>query len=143
MLRKLVLALPVLSLTFLAIATPLQEREAAPGLIEDLLTGILTPLLQLIKDILNGVKSGIDDVLEDKPLICLNSCCKCKCHLLLRHKILTDRIQGGTYRKSSQNNSKQPMANAMIMPALPSVLAFTTLGHGTRIPRMVARMVRS
>ncbi|PSN62739.1 heme peroxidase, partial [Corynespora cassiicola Philippines] len=70
--------LPLLSLAFLAIASPLEQREAAPGLIEDLLTGVLNAITQLIKDILSGAKSGMSDEISSKPLICLSSldvCC--------------------------------------------------------------------
>ena len=80
MFRKLALALPLLSLTFLALASPLEQREAAPGLIENLLKGVLPPIVQLIKDILTDVKSGIDNNKSNKPLICLSaidSCCVC------------------------------------------------------------------
>ncbi|KAJ8118723.1 hypothetical protein OPT61_g330 [Boeremia exigua] len=75
MLRKLILALPLLSLS---LATPLEQREAAPGLIDELLNGALSPIAQLIKDILAGAKSGIDNNKSDKPLVCLSavdSCC--------------------------------------------------------------------
>ncbi|KAH6637701.1 ligninase LG6 precursor [Boeremia exigua] len=78
MFHKLLLALPLLSLTFLALAGPVEQREAAPGLIDDLLKGVLSPIAQLIKDVLAGTKSGIDDYKTNKPLICLSavdSCC--------------------------------------------------------------------
>jgi hypothetical protein len=83
MLHNTIRALPVLLLATSAIATPLEQREAAPGLIEDLLTGILNPIQQLIKDIISGVKSGITDEISSKPLVCLqalDSCCVCKYH---------------------------------------------------------------
>ncbi|KAJ4341021.1 hypothetical protein N0V87_002060 [Didymella glomerata] len=78
MLHKLILALPLLSLTFLALASPLEQREAAPGLIDDLLKGALPELAKLIKDVLAGVKSGIDNNKSNKPIVCLSaidSCC--------------------------------------------------------------------
>ncbi|KAF1362402.1 heme peroxidase [Lizonia empirigonia] len=78
MFHKLILTLPLLSLTLLALASPLEQREAAPGLIDDLLKGVLSPIEQLIKDVLAGVKSGIDDNKSNKPVICLtaiDSCC--------------------------------------------------------------------
>jgi len=82
MFHKTVRALPALSLVCLALATPLEQREAAPGLIDDLLTGLLGPVTQLIKDILTGVTSGVaDSVISPKPLICLpalDKCCVCK-----------------------------------------------------------------
>ena len=80
MFRKLALALPLLSLTFLALASPLEQREAAPGLIDDLLKGFLSQVAQLIKDVLTGAKSGIDNNKSNKPFICLSaidSCCAC------------------------------------------------------------------
>lgn len=73
MLRNFVLVLSFLSLS---LATPVEPREAAPGIIEDLLKGILTPVGQLIKDVLSGVKSGISGEISSKPLICLDACCK-------------------------------------------------------------------
>jgi hypothetical protein len=81
MLRKVVLALPLLALSFLAVATPLEHRAPAPGLIEDLLKGVLSTIGQLIKDVLNGVKSGINNDISNKPLICLSTldkCCVCE-----------------------------------------------------------------
>ena len=78
--HNLVLALPLLSLTFLALASPFEQREAAPGLIDDLLKGILSQVVQLIKDVLTGAKSGIDNNKSKKPIICLSaidSCCAC------------------------------------------------------------------
>jgi hypothetical protein len=86
MFRRALLALPLLSLASPAFATPLEQREAAPGLIDDLLTGVLDPILQTIKDILTGVKSGVaDGEISSKPLICLSTvdkCCVCKHHTL-------------------------------------------------------------
>jgi L-ascorbate peroxidase len=55
----------------------LQQREAAPGLIEDLLNGKLPEIAQLIKDVLFGVKSAIDNN-KWKPPICpafIDVCC--------------------------------------------------------------------
>lgn len=81
MLRVFVSALPFISLALLAIASPLEQREASPGLIEDLLKGTLNAVQQLIKDILSGAKSGITDEISSKPLVCLStvdSCCPCK-----------------------------------------------------------------
>ncbi|KAF1956599.1 heme peroxidase [Byssothecium circinans] len=78
MLQKHISALPLLSLAFLAAAGPLEQREAAPGLIDNLLTGILTPLEQTIKEVLGGVKSGINDEISSKPPLCLtaiDACC--------------------------------------------------------------------
>lgn len=80
MFHNLLLALPVLSLTFLALASPLEPREAAPGTIDDLLKGVLPELAKLIKDVLAGVKSGIDNNKSNKPIICLSAidaCCAC------------------------------------------------------------------
>ncbi|KAF1946592.1 ligninase LG6 precursor [Clathrospora elynae] len=70
MLPKLSLALALLALSLQASARPLQQREASPGIIEDLLTGILTPITQLIKDVLSEAKSAIDDTKSSKPLTC-------------------------------------------------------------------------
>ncbi|KAF2122471.1 heme peroxidase [Lophiotrema nucula] len=78
MLRRLVLALPLLALAYLSVATPLEQREAAPGLIDGLLTGVLSAIEQLIKDVLSGAKSGINNEISSKPLVCLSSldpCC--------------------------------------------------------------------
>ncbi|KAF1977244.1 ligninase LG6 precursor [Bimuria novae-zelandiae CBS 107.79] len=78
MFGKALLALPLLCLALQAIATPLEPRKAHPGLIEDLLNGILTPILQSLKDILTGVKSGVaDGEISAKPLICLSTLDKC------------------------------------------------------------------
>ena len=80
--HKALLALPLLSLAPTAFATPLEAREAAPGLIDDLLGGLLTGLLADIKAILSGVKSGIaDNDISSKPFLCLPSvdkCCVCE-----------------------------------------------------------------
>jgi hypothetical protein len=81
MLNKLILTLPLLSLILLGNAGPLEQREAVPGLIDDLLDGVSSGVAQLIKDVLSGAKSGIDDFRDTKPLICLQSldqCCVCK-----------------------------------------------------------------
>ena len=83
MLHKLILVLPLLSFPFLALASPLEQREAAPGLIDDLLQGALPELAKLIKDVLAGVKSGIDNNKSNKPFVCLSaidSCCACTCN---------------------------------------------------------------
>jgi hypothetical protein len=83
MLRNAIQALPVLLLATSAIATPLETREAAPGLLLDLLKGALTEIQQQIKDIITGVKSGITDEISNKPVICLQTldkCCVCKYH---------------------------------------------------------------
>lgn len=77
MLKNLILALPLLSIAYLAVATPLDQREASPGLIDDLLGGLLSTVGQLIKDILTGVKSGISDEISSKPLLCLSAVDKC------------------------------------------------------------------
>jgi L-ascorbate peroxidase len=77
-------ALPLLAFSVLSSATPLEQREAAPGPIEDLLKGILTPVTQLIKDVLNGAKSALDDTRSNKPVSCSMSllkkdqCCICE-----------------------------------------------------------------
>lgn len=81
MFYKLIHALPLLSLSLLALAGPLEQRDPTPGLIDDLLNGILTAVGQLIKDVLSGAKSGIDNTISNKPLLCLQSvdaCCVCK-----------------------------------------------------------------
>ncbi|KAF2466602.1 heme peroxidase [Lindgomyces ingoldianus] len=77
MFRKFVLALPLLSVVYLAIASPVKQRSPAPGLIDDLLKGVLSPIGQLIKDILNGITSGQSGELSSKPLICLPSLDEC------------------------------------------------------------------
>ncbi|KAL6707402.1 hypothetical protein ACN47E_004181 [Coniothyrium glycines] len=63
-----VLSLSLLS--SLASSTPLEKREPQLGLIDDLLGGVLTPVTQLIKDVLAGTKSAIDDTRSNKPLTC-------------------------------------------------------------------------
>jgi L-ascorbate peroxidase len=81
MLHKAVHVLPILSLSLLALAGPLEQRDPAPGIIEDILTGFLSGVAQLIKDVLSGAKSGIDDTKSNKPAICLSaidSCCVCE-----------------------------------------------------------------
>lgn len=81
MFRNFILAFPLLSLAYFSIATPLQEREASPGLIDDLSKGILSPIEQILKDVLDGVKSAINNEISDKPLICLpalDPCCVCQ-----------------------------------------------------------------
>jgi hypothetical protein len=81
MLYRFIRVLPLLSLSLLALASPLEQRDPAPGLIDNLLNGILSAVSQLIKDVLNGVKSGIDNTKNNKPLLCLPSldaCCPCK-----------------------------------------------------------------
>jgi hypothetical protein len=85
MLHNTKLALPVLSLSILALANPLEQREAAPqGLIESLLGGTLSGVAQRIKDVLGGSTSAIDDTESNRPMTCslpiLNrdQCCVCK-----------------------------------------------------------------
>ncbi|KAF2869055.1 ligninase LG6 precursor [Massariosphaeria phaeospora] len=78
MLRNVIRAFLLLSLALIALASPVEQRAAAPGLIDDLLKGVLSGVSQLIKDILGGVKSGMTDEISSKPLICLpavESCC--------------------------------------------------------------------
>lgn len=80
MLHQIIFALPLLSLAFLALASPLEQREATPGLIDDLLRGVLPEIAKLIKEVLAGVKSGIDNNKSNKPIVCLSaidSCCAC------------------------------------------------------------------
>lgn len=88
MFYKLIHALPLLALSLLALASPLEQREPTPGLIDNILNGVLSAVGQLIKDVLNGVKSGIDNAKTNKPLICLPSldaCCPCKSPIQLLH----------------------------------------------------------
>ena len=77
---------PLFSLALLATASPapaaegLSVRTPTPGLIDDLLGGVLSIVGQLIKDILTGVKSAQSEEISSKPLICLNlvdPCCVC------------------------------------------------------------------
>jgi L-ascorbate peroxidase len=102
MFHRIVLVLPLLSLALLALAGPLEQREAAPGLIDDLLKGALAPIQQLIKDVLSGTKSGIDNTISSKPLVCLSAldtCCSCT--LLLFTPInKTNILEGTMYLKS-------------------------------------------
>ncbi|EDU45873.1 KatG Catalase peroxidase I [Pyrenophora tritici-repentis] len=71
--------LPILALSLLASAGPLETREPVPGIIDDILTGVLSGVGQLIKDVLSGAKSAIDDTKSNKPLICslltTDKCC--------------------------------------------------------------------
>lgn len=93
MFHRLVLALPLLSLALLTLASPLEQREAAPGLIDDLLKGVLTEIGKLIKDVLAGAKSAIDNTKNNKPAICIPSidvCCPCKFAFQLLYKNSTD-----------------------------------------------------
>lgn len=81
--RNLVLALSLSSLSLPAVASPLQAREADPGLIDALLGGVLIGIPKLIKDVLSGTISAIDDTRSNKPLTCSLSilsdkCCVCK-----------------------------------------------------------------
>ncbi|KAI8939311.1 hypothetical protein NX059_003101 [Plenodomus lindquistii] len=62
--------LAAFALLNLTAAGPLEHREAQPGLIDDLLTGVLSPIGQLVKDVLSGAKSAIDDTISSKPLTC-------------------------------------------------------------------------
>ncbi|KAH9879757.1 hypothetical protein J1614_001780 [Plenodomus biglobosus] len=74
------------SLAFLPLATanPVERREAQPGLIDELLTGVLTPVTQLITDVLSGTTSAIDNGISKKPFTCSlpllssDKCCVCK-----------------------------------------------------------------
>lgn len=73
---------PIVALSLLAAvasAGPLEAREPQLGLIDNLLTGILTPVTQLIKDVLAGTKSAIDDTKSNKPLTCSLSLLSDKC----------------------------------------------------------------
>lgn len=97
MIHRLILALAFLPLAFLALASPLEQREAAPGLIDDLLKGVLPELAKLIKDVLAGVKSGIDNNKSNKPIVCLSaidSCCACMFAelLLFNLSLITPRV---------------------------------------------------
>ncbi|CAA9962145.1 hypothetical protein CFE70_005547 [Pyrenophora teres f. teres 0-1] len=71
--------LPILALSLLASAGPLETREPVPGIIDNILTGILSGVGQLIKDVLSGAKSAIDDTKSNKPLTCsflaTDKCC--------------------------------------------------------------------
>ena len=82
MLHRSARLLPVLALSLLASAGPLETRAPVPGIIDDILTGILSNVGQLIKDVLSGAKSAIDDTKSDKPLACsllaTDKCCVCK-----------------------------------------------------------------
>lgn len=89
MFHKLSLALPIFSLIFLALANSLEQREAEPGIIDGLLKGVLSEVAKLVKDVLTGVKSGIDNNKSNKPIVCLSaidSCCACTLEL---HRIHT------------------------------------------------------
>jgi catalase (peroxidase I) len=77
MLHRLFLTFPLLSLALIAFASPAPLEARAPGLIDDLLKGVLSGVTKLIKDILDGTVSGLDNVVASKPLLCLDSCCKC------------------------------------------------------------------
>lgn len=80
MFHRLVLALSLLSLAFLVLGGPLEQREAAPGIIDDLIKGVLTEVGKLVKDVLSGAKSAIDNNKNNKPIICIPSidvCCPC------------------------------------------------------------------
>ncbi|KAH7401333.1 ligninase LG6 precursor [Pyrenochaeta sp. MPI-SDFR-AT-0127] len=79
MLRNIVLALYLSSLSLPILASPLQEREAAPGLIDELLGGVLVGIPQLIKQLLDGTKSAIDDTRSAKSLTCSLPLLKDKC----------------------------------------------------------------
>ncbi|ORY04773.1 ligninase LG6 precursor [Clohesyomyces aquaticus] len=93
MLHKLFLTLPLLSLICLAVASPLEPRAPVPGLIDALLNGVLSTIGQLIKDVLNGVKSAQSGEISTKPLICLSSVDKC-CIWYDVSKDLTGRFKG-------------------------------------------------
>lgn len=87
MLHKLLLTFPLLSLAFLSLASPLEPR--APGLIDNLLTGVLSGIPKLIKDILDATVSGLSDQISSKPLSCaLDACCICEPHYILFNGIL-------------------------------------------------------
>ena len=87
----------------------LSPRAPSPGLIEDLLQGVLSPVGDLIKDILDKVTSAQSDEIGSKPVPCLESidpCCKCTYQLSYYHsssssydsqKIQTD-VTDITYR---------------------------------------------
>lgn len=78
MVRSTIFVLPLLALASPIVAGPLEQREAAPGIIEDLLKGALNSIQQSIKDIVSGVKSGITEEISTKPRLCLqsvDSCC--------------------------------------------------------------------
>jgi L-ascorbate peroxidase len=76
------LALPLLALSSIASSTPLEQRQAAPGLIDSLLNGVLTGIAQLIADVLSGKKSPIDNFKNNKPFTCsllsIDKCCVCE-----------------------------------------------------------------
>ncbi|KAG9192208.1 manganese peroxidase [Alternaria panax] len=72
------LALHLLALCSAVSSTPLEQREAAPGLIDNILNGALTGIEQLIADVLSGKKPPIDDTKTNKPATCsLFSADKC------------------------------------------------------------------
>ncbi|KAH9862350.1 hypothetical protein IAQ61_010554 [Plenodomus lingam] len=59
-----------LVLSSVATANPLDRREASPGLIEDLLNIALTPITNLISNVLSGSITAIDNTISSKPLTC-------------------------------------------------------------------------
>lgn len=77
MLHTTIRALPVLLLASLIVASPLEQRAPQPGLILDLLNGVLNSMQQLIKNIVTGATSAIAGEISTKPLICIQSLDKC------------------------------------------------------------------
>ena len=92
MVHKAALAFPLLGLSLLASAGPLDRREAAPAaqsdMFDDMIAdvmgefdGVLGEVTQLVNEILDGSKSGIDDFKDEKPASCAGSkdkCCICE-----------------------------------------------------------------
>jgi hypothetical protein len=61
----------------------LEQREAAPGLIDNILGGgDLSGMEQLIADVLSGKRSPIDNTKANKPVTCslfsVDKCCVCE-----------------------------------------------------------------
>jgi hypothetical protein len=141
--HQVIFALPILSLCSLVLTSPLEKREPQPRLLDDLLNSIITPVTQLIKDVLDGTKSAIDDTRSNKPLTCslLNADRCCVCESLAEHRgAVADYNKGGMCPPNLRNNLSRLTVNATTMPALPSVWDFTMLDPGTKALAMVVQM---
>lgn len=85
------LVLAALSAASVTASPVLEERQIIAGLLSNILKGTLTGVAGLIKDVLSGKISAMDDNVSAKPRLCLDTCCACKSPplpFILSHRIL-------------------------------------------------------
>lgn len=145
-LQQSFLATALLSFSSFVSASPLEERQVIPGLLENLLGGTLNPVSQLISDVLGGSISAIDNTVTTKPWTCSFSlfkpdqCCICKSLPFYSIGIANDN-KGGTCPPNSRGTLCRRILRATIMLVQPSAWDFMTPGPGTQHRHGAVRMV--